>query len=795
MSIQDVGIAHRRWAVAIDRWGFSDFRRNSKRYRLPGRPKIGALSEDKMAKKPTTPLPMTHRHYEKTLVKLQIELVKLQRHVIERGQRVLVILEGRDAAGKDGTIKRIIEHLSPRDTRVVALGPPTAREERSWYFQRYIPYLPSAGEIVLFNRSWYNRAGVERVMGFCTKAETEEFLETMLIRLLPMTANRGVLPVARVKFGIGRTGRLATNSEQRAEGVERVEAPVKAEGELVEVGLQMLRADAVMTALQPAFEVAENEVDDRQVFLGDLGIVALDHGKMLIADPAKPRVARGRVGDDHRARKHGALDEACQRQPAAIGRDFQAQPPSVATATARRGLNATLWRALADFDGGDHKRLIVNALTAAPRVAANPRLVNLNMAADCADLVAVRPHHPGPQLVENLERRLVAGQSELPLELRRAQPCRMAGDKVRGPKPHAQRRARVLHHRSRRQSDVATALPASQHLRTIGEAERLARRVAVRTGKPVFPPDLFEIGGARRIVGKESLEVGQRAREGKAGVLEDVGGHRSSPPKENSDHRMPPSGRRRLRLTPQIAAAHVHAGRLLSAKCGHGLVRSFNDDGVADIKIDAIEHFHHCLLNAVLALPFWRHQHNPMIQLAAGITQSDSECRRAIVHKILQWLTSLIARYPLNIGLVCVGVKRISMLETVPNLEALLIRSGITLLKYYLDISKAEQKRRLADRRRDPLSQWKLSPIDDKAPKLWHAYSKARDRMLERTSSAAAPWTVVRADDKQHARLNVIRDLLWRLDYPGRQHKLHRPDPLIISLYDPTCHERGLVAP
>jgi polyphosphate kinase 2 (PPK2 family) len=134
MSIQDVGIAHRRWAVAIDRWGFSDFRRNSKRYRLPGRPKIGALSEDKMAKKPTTPLPMTHRHYEKTLVKLQIELVKLQRHVIERGQRVLVILEGRDAAGKDGTIKRIIEHLSPRDTRVVALGPPTAREERSWYF-------------------------------------------------------------------------------------------------------------------------------------------------------------------------------------------------------------------------------------------------------------------------------------------------------------------------------------------------------------------------------------------------------------------------------------------------------------------------------------------------------------------------------------------------------------------------------------------------------------------------------------------------------------------------------------
>ena len=262
-----------------------------------------------MAKIPTAPPPMTHRRYEQTLIKLQIELVKLQRHVIEHGQRVLVILEGRDAAGKDGTIKRIIEHLSPRETRVVALGPPTTREEHSWYFQRYIPYLPSAGEIVLFNRSWYNRAGVERVMGFCSKEETEEFL------------------------------------------------------------------------------------------------------------------------------------------------------------------------------------------------------------------------------------------------------------------------------------------------------------------------------------------------------------------------------------------------------------------------------------------------------------------------------------------------------EAVPHLEAMLIRSGITLLKYYLDISKAEQKRRLADRRRDPLSQWKLSPIDAKAPKLWHAYSKARDRMLERTNNVVAPWTVVRADDKQHARLNVIRDLLWRLDYPGRQRKLHRPDPLILSLYDPTCHERGLVSP
>ncbi len=105
--------------------------------------------------------------------------MKLQRCVIERGQRILVIIEGRDAAGKDGTIKSIVEHLSPRDTRVVALGPPSNREQCSWYFQRHVSHLPAAGEIVLFNRSWYNRAGVERVMGFCTKEETEEFLETV----------------------------------------------------------------------------------------------------------------------------------------------------------------------------------------------------------------------------------------------------------------------------------------------------------------------------------------------------------------------------------------------------------------------------------------------------------------------------------------------------------------------------------------------------------------------------------------------------------------------------------------
>jgi polyphosphate kinase len=128
------------------------------------------------------------KSYKDTLRKLQIELVKLQRHFIKCNDKILIILEGRDASGKDGTIKRIVQHLSPRETRVVALGKPSDRDRTSWYFQRYVPYLPVAQELVLFNRSWYNRAGVERVMGFCTEAEHEEFMgsvasfESMLVR-------------------------------------------------------------------------------------------------------------------------------------------------------------------------------------------------------------------------------------------------------------------------------------------------------------------------------------------------------------------------------------------------------------------------------------------------------------------------------------------------------------------------------------------------------------------------------------------------------------------------------------
>ncbi|WP_434581441.1 polyphosphate kinase 2 [Sulfurimonas sp. NW15] len=120
---------------------------------------------------------MTKKEYKEELYTLQVELVKFQKEVIAKNLKVCVIFEGRDAAGKDGMIKRFIEHLSPRDARVVALGKPSDVDKKSWYFQRYVQELPVGGEMVFFNRSWYNRAGVEKVMNFCTQKEYEHFMK------------------------------------------------------------------------------------------------------------------------------------------------------------------------------------------------------------------------------------------------------------------------------------------------------------------------------------------------------------------------------------------------------------------------------------------------------------------------------------------------------------------------------------------------------------------------------------------------------------------------------------------
>ncbi|MDR1854110.1 MAG: polyphosphate kinase 2 [Azoarcus sp.] len=161
---------------------------------------------------------MSRKNYEKQKYQLQVELLKLQAWVKETGQRVLILFEGRDAAGKGGTIKRFMEHLNPRGAKVIALEKPTDTERGQWYFQRYVAHLPSAGEMVLFDRSWYNRAGVERVMGFCTPDEYTEFMrqcpefERNLVR-------SGVLLI-KFWFSVSR-------AEQRRRFKERENHPLK----------------------------------------------------------------------------------------------------------------------------------------------------------------------------------------------------------------------------------------------------------------------------------------------------------------------------------------------------------------------------------------------------------------------------------------------------------------------------------------------------------------------------------------------------------------------------------------
>ncbi|MBD3823983.1 MAG: polyphosphate kinase 2 [Epsilonproteobacteria bacterium] len=156
--------------------------------------------------------------YEDELKTLQIELLKLQNHVKESGLKVLMIFEGRDAAGKGGTIKRVIEHLNPRGARVVALNKPSDIEKTQWYFQRYVAHLPSGGEMVFFDRSWYNRAGVEPVMGFCTQEEHKEFLQEVP-EFERMLVNSGIL-IFKFYFSVSK-------EEQKRRFEKRKEDPLK----------------------------------------------------------------------------------------------------------------------------------------------------------------------------------------------------------------------------------------------------------------------------------------------------------------------------------------------------------------------------------------------------------------------------------------------------------------------------------------------------------------------------------------------------------------------------------------
>jgi len=190
--------------------------------------------------------------YEEELKSLQIELLKLQNHVKDQGLKILMIFEGRDAAGKGGTIKRITEHLNPRGARVVALDKPSDVEKTQWYFQRYSQYLPSAGEMVLFDRSWYNRGGVEPVMGFCTPEEHQEFLNHVS-EFERMLVNSGIV-LFKFYFSVSKTEQARRFKERKTDPLKQFKlSPVDAKSQLLwdkytTVKHSMLRASHTGTA-------------------------------------------------------------------------------------------------------------------------------------------------------------------------------------------------------------------------------------------------------------------------------------------------------------------------------------------------------------------------------------------------------------------------------------------------------------------------------------------------------------------------------------------------------------------
>lgn len=190
--------------------------------------------------------------YEEELKNLQIELLKLQNHVKDEGLKILMIFEGRDAAGKGGTIKRITEHLNPRGARIVALEKPSDVEKTQWYFQRYIKHLPSAGEIVLFDRSWYNRGGVEPVMGFCTPQEHQEFLNHVS-EFERMLVNSGII-LFKFYFSVSKKEQAKRFKERKIDPLKQYKlSPVDAKSQdmwdkYTTAKLSMLRASHTGTS-------------------------------------------------------------------------------------------------------------------------------------------------------------------------------------------------------------------------------------------------------------------------------------------------------------------------------------------------------------------------------------------------------------------------------------------------------------------------------------------------------------------------------------------------------------------
>jgi hypothetical protein len=365
------------------------------------------------------------------------------------------------------------------------------------------------------------RAVMDEVFGAesCIVSITVE--KTVPIRLKHTPTRCRVRPFSRIKRVECRRVDFAGDPEQRAEGVEGVKAPIEAEGELVEVSLQMLRADAVMSAAEPGLQVRKDEMDDGQKIFDDLWIAAFGDGVMVVAALPQARVAAPIVRNRERSRLNGALDKSAKLLGAPVGRDSEPDTAGVAPLLSRvlRGPRFTM----PHFDGAGDEDFVMDASTLATRPSADPCLVHFDMlAGPTTDPVLVGPHHGRAELVENAKGGLVAREPELALELHGGHAGRLAGDEVSGPEPYAQRRMAALHGGPCRQPRLAAAFAACQDARPRGDAERFADFPAMRAGETHGPAGLFKIPGARRVVREKLLEFGEGFRKRKLGVVENV---------------------------------------------------------------------------------------------------------------------------------------------------------------------------------------------------------------------------------------------------------------------------------
>ena len=283
----------------------------------------------------------------------------------------------------------------------------------------------------------------------------------------------------------------------------------------------MLRAHAVVDAVEPGLQIGEDEVDHRHELFGHFGFAAFGNCMVVEAPLAQAGIAAPIVGDDQRAWLDGILDKATQGIGAAVSSDGQSHSTGIAAILPLVLCRA--WLPVANLDSGGHQRFVVDAPAFAARPSTDPRLIDLHMLfRPTTDAVLVRPHHARAQFVQDAEGSFVSCQPKLPLKLQRRHARRLAGDKVSGPEPDAERRMTAFHDSTDQEAGLAAARTALQNTRSGDNAEGLSDQAAMRADKAVRPAGTPKIGSARRVIGKQLLKLRERSGESQIVALVDV---------------------------------------------------------------------------------------------------------------------------------------------------------------------------------------------------------------------------------------------------------------------------------